>query len=50
MPSSTGSRGRTVRIPDDLGPKQDLPGFEDTYQNIVDYIVRITHRIWEVRE
>jgi len=44
------SQGRSVRIPDDLGPKQALPGFEPTYRNIVDYIVRITHRIWEVRE
>lgn len=44
------SEGRTKRIPDDFGPAQDLGGFEPTYRNIVDYIVRITHRIWEVRE
>lgn len=27
--------------------RQSLSGFEDTYTDIVDYIVRITHRIWE---
>ena len=31
------------------GPAQSMRGFEDTYRNIVDYIVRITHRIWEER-
>lgn len=40
----------TVVIPDDFGPKQDLPGFEDRYQNIVDYIVRITYQIWDERD
>ena len=38
------------RIPDDFGPKQSLRGFEKTYQNIVDYIVRITYKIWEDRD
>lgn len=38
--------GRKVRIPEDRGPAQSLRGF-DGYRNIVDYIVRITHRIWE---
>ncbi|CUH47181.1 nuclear transport factor 2 family protein [Ruegeria atlantica] len=41
------SNNRTVRIPKDFGPKQSLRGFEPEYANIVDYIVRITHRIWE---
>ena len=27
--------------------RQSMRGFEDTYTDIVDYIVRITHRIWE---
>lgn len=27
--------------------RQPMRGFEDTYVDIVDYIVRITHRIWE---
>ena len=30
--------------------KQAMQGFEDGYVNIVDYIVRITHRIWEERD
>lgn len=30
--------------------RQPLPGFEPTYVNIVDYIVRITHRIWEEKD
>ena len=38
------------RIPDDFGIKQSLEGFDDIYQNIVDYIVRITYRIWEDRD
>ena len=38
------------RIPDDFGPKQSMRGFEETYRNIIDYIVRITYRIWEDRE
>jgi predicted ester cyclase len=38
------------RIPDDFGPMQPMRGFESTYRNIVDYIVRITHRIWEERD
>jgi len=39
--------GRTMRIPDDFGPHQSLHGFDPDFHNIVDYIVRITHRIWE---
>ena len=39
--------GRSVRIPADFGPSQTLSGFDPSYKNIVDYIVRITHRIWE---
>ena len=38
------------RIPEDFGPKQSLKGFEKTYQNIIDYIVRITFKIWEERD
>jgi len=29
---------------------QPMAGFEKTYVNIVDYIVRITHRIWEEKD
>lgn len=39
-----------ARIPADFGPEQSLRGFEETYRNIIDYIVRITYRIWEERE
>jgi len=41
------TKNRTVRIPDDFGPAQGIVGFDPDYRNIVDYIVRITHRIWE---
>ena len=37
----------SVRIPKDLGPRQSLKGFDPAYRNIIDYIVRITYRIWE---
>jgi predicted ester cyclase len=30
--------------------RQTLPGFEATYVNIVDYIIRITHQIWEEKD
>jgi predicted ester cyclase len=32
------------------GRAQSMRGFEPTYVDIVDYIVRITHRIWEERD
>ena len=38
---------RAHRIPDDIGKVQSLKGFDPVYQNIVDYIIRITYRIWE---
>jgi len=37
------------RVPDGL-VRQPMQGFEKTYPNIVDYIVRITHRIWEEKD
>lgn len=38
----------TVRAGRERGERrQSMRGFEDTYTDIVDYIVRITHRIWE---
>lgn len=42
--------GRTTRFPADLGPAQSLSGFDPDYRNIVDYIVRITARIWETSD
>ncbi len=41
---------KETRIPDDFGPSQSMRGFEETYRNIIDYIVRITYRIWEDRD
>tara|TARA_B110000091_G_C13818656_1_gene479369 strand:+ start:1187 stop:2170 length:984 start_codon:yes stop_codon:yes gene_type:complete len=32
------------------GQKQDLPGFDNKYHNIVDYILKITEDIWEKKE
>ena len=37
----------SVRIPRDLGHRQYLKGFDPAYRNIIDYIIRITYRIWE---
>jgi predicted ester cyclase len=31
-------------------PRQRMRGFEDMYVDIIDYIVRITHRIWEQQD
>ena len=39
-----------TRIPENYGPGQSMRGFEETYRNIIDYIVRITYRIWEDRD
>lgn len=41
---------RERRIPEDFGPEQPMRGFEETYRNIIDYIVRITYKIWEDRD
>ncbi len=41
------TRGHTVRIPADFGPRQRMEGFDPEYRNIIDYIVRVTWRIWE---
>ena len=38
------------RVPEDFGPPQSMAGFEETYRNIIDYIVRITHKIWDERD
>lgn len=32
------------------GRRQSMRGFEDGYADIVDYIVRATHRVWEERD
>ena len=56
MPSdyaiSLRAKGGTDRLLVDPGTKrvQPMRGFEDTYVDIIDYIVRITHRIWEKKD
>src|SRR3954452_17124221 len=40
-------RSRDLRAADQSERVQSLPGFEDTYVDIVDYVIRITDRIWE---
>jgi hypothetical protein len=49
---SIGEKGgseRLLRNPSSARP-QSMRGFEPQYTDIVDYIVRITHRIWEEKE
>jgi predicted ester cyclase len=38
------------RLPVDAGLGQPMRQFEERYRNIIDYIVRITYRIWEDRD
>ena len=45
-----GGTDRFLRQPPSEAKRQAMAGFEDTYVNIVDYIVRITHRIWEEKD
>jgi len=43
-----GSGSDTLRSGRERGERrQPMRGFEDTYTDIVDFIVRVTHRIWE---
>ncbi len=37
-------------VPDDRRRVQSLRGFDDCYTDIVDYIVRCTHKIWDERD
>jgi len=44
-------RGTDTLLSADQGERrQRLRGFEETYVDIVDYIVRVTHRIWEEKD
>lgn len=52
---SVGEKGSTRRWLDPhgapQGPRhQSMTGFDETYVDIVDYILRITHRIWEEKD
>lgn len=43
--------GTDVLLSPDQGERrQGMRGFEETYVDIVDYIVRVTHRIWEEKD
>ena len=48
--TGSGYSDQEQRIPTDFGPHQSMQGFEKTYRNIIDYIVRITYKIWEDRD
>lgn len=39
--------GADLGLVEPVARRQAMRGFEETYVDIVDYIVRITHRIWE---
>lgn len=47
-------RSPAGRFIDDLleegPPRQPLPGFDPVYRDVVDYILRCTHRIWEEKD
>lgn len=43
------TKDRAHRIPPALGPPQAMAGFDPEYRNVIDYIVRITYRIWETQ-
>lgn len=49
---SLGAKGGTERLLVNPGSErvQPMRGFEETYVDIIDYIVRITHRIWEEKD
>jgi hypothetical protein len=43
--------GTDVLLSSDQGDRRHpMPGFDDSFADIVDYIVRITHRIWEEKD
>ena len=51
LPEVRSPVGRTAADLLAEGPRrQALPGFEPEYRDIVDYIVRCTHRIWEQKD
>ena len=45
-----GYQNHEQRVPAHFGAKQSMQGFEKKYRNIIDYIVRITYKIWEDRD
>ena len=47
---NVGGRDISVILAPHGGPRQDIPGFDPEYADIVDYILRCTHRIWEQKD
>ena len=43
-------RDFTELVPTNRPPAQSLRGFDPIYTDIVDYIIRCTHRIWDERD
>lgn len=43
-------RDFTKLVPEDRDRAQPMKGFDPIYTDIVDYIVRCTHRIWDERD
>jgi pimeloyl-ACP methyl ester carboxylesterase/predicted ester cyclase len=43
-------RDFTQLVPEDRPRVQSLRGFDDCYTDIVDYIIRCTHKIWDERD
>lgn len=43
-------RDFTAMVPEGRKPVQSMKGFDTCYSDIVDYIVRCTHRIWDERD
>ena len=51
LPEVRSPAGRPLAELLERGPRrQSLPGFDPLYRDIVDYIVRCTHRIWEEKD
>ncbi len=49
MQQSALKRGNITEVLNPQGPaKHDMTGFEEDYVDFVDFILRITHRIWEM--
>jgi predicted ester cyclase len=49
--SVTAKPGTDVILSADQGErKQPMRGYDDTYVDIVDFIIRVTHRIWEEKD
>lgn len=45
--AETGGADAVINLPGRASRRQELLGYEDTFADIVDFILRCTHRIWE---